>query len=158
MTDAPPKAYRRGVGIMLLDPRNRIFAGRRIDTPGAWQMPQGGIDEGESPRHAALRELKEEVGTDRAEILGETRDWLTYELPGDLHLQAWNGRYRGQAQKWFAMRFTGSDGDIRLDAHVPEFDAWKWIAPAELLRLIVPFKRKLYENVLAEFAELFRRD
>jgi len=158
MTDAPPKAYRRGVGIMLLDRRNRIFAGRRIDTPGAWQMPQGGIDVGESPRVAALRELSEEIGTDKAEILCETKTWLTYELPANLDVHAWGGRYRGQEQKWFAMRFTGRDADIRLDAHKPEFDAWKWIAPAELVRLIVPFKRKLYEDVFAEFEGLFHRD
>ena len=101
---------------MLLGPDNRIFVGRRIDTPGAWQMPQGGIDGDETPRAAALRELHEEVGTNKAEIIGETEGWLIYELPGDLHLQAWGGRYRGQQQKWFAMRFLGKDSDIRLDA------------------------------------------
>ena len=131
---AEAKPYRRGVGIMLLNPERRIFAGRRIDTPGAWQMPQGGIDKGESPREAALRELHEEVGTDKAEILAETAGWLTYELPGNLHLEAWGGRYRGQQQKWFAMRFLGKDRDIRLDAHHPEFDAWKWVTRAELIR------------------------
>ncbi|HVA13255.1 MAG TPA: RNA pyrophosphohydrolase [Stellaceae bacterium] len=155
MSDDPPKAYRRGVGIILLDRDRRIFVGRRIDTPDAWQMPQGGIDEGETPREAAIRELHEETGTDKAEILAETAAWLTYELPGDLRLQAWGGRYRGQAQKWFAMRFLGKDADIRLDAHVPEFDAWKWTTRDELLRAIVPFKRKLYEDALAAFAALF---
>ncbi|HEV8016212.1 MAG TPA: RNA pyrophosphohydrolase [Stellaceae bacterium] len=155
MIEASSKPYRRGVGIMLLAPDRRIFVGRRIDTPGAWQMPQGGIDKGETPREAALRELHEEVGTDNAEILAETKDWLTYELPGDLHLQAWGGRYRGQQQKWFAMRFLGKDSDIRLDAHEPEFDAWKWVTREELLRDIVPFKRQLYEDALKEFAPLF---
>jgi putative (di)nucleoside polyphosphate hydrolase len=150
-----PKGYRPGVGIMLLDKRKRIFAGRRIDTPDAWQMPQGGIDKGEQPRAAALRELQEEVGTGKAEIIGETKAWLTYELPGKLHRQAWGGRYRGQVQKWFAMRFLGTDADIKLDAHHPEFDAWKWVTRDELLELIVPFKRKLYEDVLEEFAGLF---
>lgn len=155
MTQKPPKDFRRGVGIMLLDPRNRVFVGRRIDTPGAWQMPQGGIDKGEKPRDAALRELKEEVGTDKAEIIGETREWHLYELPGEIHRQAWGGRYRGQAQKWFAMRFLGTDADIRLDAHHPEFDAWQWTTRAELIARIVAFKRQLYLDVLKEFAELF---
>jgi putative (di)nucleoside polyphosphate hydrolase len=157
MTDAAKKEYRRGVGIVLLNAAGEIFAGRRIDTPGAWQMPQGGIDKGEEPRDAALRELKEEVGTDKAAIIAETGRWLTYELPGDMHLQAWGGRYRGQIQKWFAMRFLGCDGDIRLDAHEPEFDAWRWIGRDELLASIVAFKRPLYEDVFAEFAALVRR-
>jgi putative (di)nucleoside polyphosphate hydrolase len=157
MTAEATKEYRRGVGIMLLDRRNHIFVGRRIDTPDAWQMPQGGIDKDEKPRHAALRELHEEVGTDKAEILAKAKNWLTYELPGDLHRQAWNGRYRGQIQRWFAMRFTGTDADIKLDAHHPEFDAWQWVTRNDLLRLIVPFKRQLYVDVLAEFAGLFER-
>lgn len=157
-TDPVTKPYRRGVGIVLLGPGQRIFAGRRIDTPGAWQMPQGGIDEGETPREAALRELEEEIGTDKVEILSETRDWLAYDLPGNLHLEAWGGRYRGQRQKWFAMRFLGKDSDIRLDAHTPEFDAWRWMRREEILRVIVPFKRKLYEDALQEFAPLFAKD
>ncbi len=155
MNKVLPKGYRPGVGIMLLDQHRRIFVGRRIDTPDAWQMPQGGIDGDERPGDAALRELREEVGTDKAEIIAETKKWLTYELPGELHLQAWGGRYRGQVQKWFAMRFLGNDLDIRLDTHHPEFDAWKWVTRDELLHLIVAFKRKLYEDILAEFAELF---
>jgi putative (di)nucleoside polyphosphate hydrolase len=146
--------YRRGVGIMLLDPRRRVFAGRRIDTPEAWQMPQGGIDPGESPRQAALRELEEETGTAKAEILAETKDWLRYELPPERRQRLWGGRYRGQEQKWFAMRFLGSDEDIDLARHHPEFDAWKWVAAADLPGLIVPFKRALYEAVLREFAPL----
>jgi len=153
--DPDAKPYRRGVGIMLLAADKRIFVGRRIDTPGAWQMPQGGIDGDETPRAAALRELKEEVGTDKAEILAETSGWLTYELPGNLHLEAWSGRYRGQAQKWFAMRFLGRNSDIRLDTHHPEFDAWKWATRDELIRDIVAFKRPLYEAALTEFATLF---
>lgn len=157
MTKADSKEYRRSVGIMLLDAKGRIFVGRRIDTPGAWQMPQGGIDDGEEPRDAALRELKEEVGTNKAEIIGETQGWLTYELPGDLHRQAWGGRYRGQIQKWFAMRFRGTDADIKLDTHHPEFDAWKWTTREDLIHTIVPFKRQLYVDVLEEFAELLGR-
>ena len=153
--DKESKPYRRGVGIVLLNRDNRIFVGSRIDTPGAWQMPQGGIDGDEAPREAALRELHEEVGTDKAEIIAETKNWLTYELPGDMHLQAWKGRYRGQIQQWFAMRFLGEDGDIKLDLHHPEFDAWKWVSPEQLVTGIVPFKRKLYEDVVAAFADLF---
>ncbi len=151
MSDLP---YRRGVGIMLLDAKGRVFVGRRIDTPGAWQMPQGGVDRRESPRAAALRELKEETGTDRAEIIGETAGWLRYELPEALRGRVWGGRYRGQEQKWFAMRFLGRDRDIDLATHHPEFDAWKWAAPGDLVRDIVPFKRALYEAVLTEFAPI----
>jgi putative (di)nucleoside polyphosphate hydrolase len=148
--------YRRGVGIMLLDPGKRVFVGRRIDTPEAWQMPQGGIDPGETPRQAALRELAEEVGTDKAEILAESAQWLRYELPEALHGKAWGGGFRGQEQKWFALRFTGADCDIDLATHHPEFDAWRWVAADALLALIVPFKRALYEAVLQEFAALLR--
>jgi putative (di)nucleoside polyphosphate hydrolase len=147
-------AYRRGVGIMLLDASRRVFVGRRIDTPAAWQMPQGGIDAGETPRQAALRELEEETGTAKAEFLAETRDWHRYDLPAPLQGKAWGGGYRGQEQKWFAMRFTGSDADIDLAKHHPEFDAWRWVVASELPRLIVPFKRALYEAVLSEFAAL----
>lgn len=148
------QGYRAGVGVMLLDRRNRVFVGRRVDIRDeSWQMPQGGIDRGETPSHAAMRELKEEVGTDRAEIIGESREWLRYDVPREITKRLWRGRYRGQMQKWFAMRFTGSDSDIDVRTAHPEFDAWKWIAPAELPRLIVPFKRQLYLDVLAEFAE-----
>jgi putative (di)nucleoside polyphosphate hydrolase len=125
-------AYRRGVGIFLLNEANRVFVGRRIDTVNAWQMPQGGIDAGETPRVAALRELQEEVGTDKAEIIAETADWLRYDLPVPLVGRVWSGRYRGQEQKWFAMRFKGRDEDIRLDRHEPEFNAWQWVEPARL--------------------------
>ena len=149
-----PLKYRSGVGIMLFDPRKFIFAGRRIDTPGAWQMPQGGIDAGETPRAAALRELAEEIGTDKAEIVAESAEWLRYDVPAALQGIAWGGGYRGQEQKWFAMRFLGSDGDIDLAGEHPEFDAWQWLPPSDLLRFIVPFKRALYESVLREFAPL----
>ena len=150
--------YRRGVGIMLLDPKRRVFVGRRIDTPEAWQMPQGGIDPGESPRQAALRELEEEVGTDQAQIVAVSRDWLRYELPPELQGKAWGRGYRGQEQKWFAMRFLGSDTDIDLARHHPEFDAWKWVSAADLAALIVPFKRSLYQAVLREFAPILERE
>ena len=144
--------YRRGVGIMLLNARNQVFVAQRIDFAGdAWQMPQGGIDTGESPREAALRELKEEIGTDRAEFLAETKGWLTYDFPAKLRERLRRGRFQGQRQKWFAMRFTGKDTDIDLTTAHPEFSSWKWVEPGELPRLIVPFKRRVYLDLLSEF-------
>ncbi len=141
---------------MLLDAADRVFVGQRIDTPGAWQMPQGGIDGGETPLAAAFRELKEEIGTDRAAIIAEAPDWLRYELPPELQgKRIWGGHYRGQEQKWFAMRFLGHDGDIDLATHHPEFDAWKWVPAAALPGLAVPFKRALYEAVLAALGGVF---
>jgi putative (di)nucleoside polyphosphate hydrolase len=147
--------YRPGIGVMLLNNCSKVFVGRRIDMPvmPAWQMPQGGIDPGETPRQAALRELKEEIGTDKAEILGESQIWLKYDLPAELVGGLWSGRYRGQRQKWFLMRFTGGDGDINLATEHPEFDAWQWVAPDQLPQLIVPFKRQLYSDILAEFRD-----
>jgi putative (di)nucleoside polyphosphate hydrolase len=149
------QGYRPGVGIMLLDHRNRVFVGRRIDqVEESWQMPQGGIDRGETPRQAARRELKEEIGTDKAEFLAESRHWLRYDVPGAAARRLWGGRYRGQMQRWFAMRFLGEDSDVDIATVHPEFDAWKWVAPVELPKLIVPFKRELYRGVLAEFGKL----
>ncbi len=148
--DALP--YRRGVGIALFNAQSKVFVAERIDTPGAWQMPQGGIDKREDPWPAALRELKEEIGTAKAERLGET-DWLRYELPPHLLGVAWKGKYRGQEQKWFAARFTGEDGDIDLEADShPEFRAWRWASLVALPDLIVPFKRPLYLSVVEAFA------
>ncbi len=144
--------YRRGVGIALFNSAGLVFSAERIDTPGAWQMPQGGIDPEEEPWPAALRELKEEIGTAKAEALGET-DWLRYDLPDHLVGHAWRGRYRGQEQKWFAARFTGTDDDIDLtaDKH-PEFSVWRWRPLAELPTLIVPFKRALYAEIVSAFS------
>jgi putative (di)nucleoside polyphosphate hydrolase len=154
---ARARGYRPGVGVMLLDQRNRVFVGRRIDSSGEnWQMPQGGIDGGETPREAVRRELKEEVGTDKAEFLAESKDWLSYDVPQEIAGRVWGGRYRGQMQKWFAMRFTGSDSDIDLHTHHPEFDAWRWVEASDLPTLIIPFKRQLYLDILGEFSGLLR--
>jgi putative (di)nucleoside polyphosphate hydrolase len=147
--------YRPCVGIMLFNRDGLVFVGRRIDqTVEGWQMPQGGIDEGETPDQAGLRELKEEVGTDKAVILREYPDWLCYDLPPHLLGVALHGRYRGQKQKWLAMRFTGDDKDIDVATPEPEFAQWKWLAVEALPRLIVPFKRDTYAKVIAEFRDL----
>ena len=150
--------YRQGVGLMLFNPAGLVWVGRRLDQKGeAWQMPQGGIDEGETPEQAALRELEEEIGTASAVIVGESAGWVTYDLPPELVGVAWKGRYRGQKQKWFALRFTGSDDEIRIDGEHPEFAEWRWVEFDRLCELIVPFKRDLYEQVTAEFATLAQR-
>lgn len=148
--------YRRGVGALLFRPDGAVFVARRIDTPGeAWQLPQGGIDNGEKPRRAVMRELKEEIGTDHAEIIGKSRHWYRYDLPRALQGHVWGGKYRGQKQRWFALRFLGSDVDIDLAAHQhPEFDAWRWVPLATLPPLAVTFKRALYADLAAEFAPL----
>jgi putative (di)nucleoside polyphosphate hydrolase len=140
---------------MLINRQGLVFVGKRIDqTVEGWQMPQGGIDKGEEPREAVIRELREEAGTDKAEIIAEMDEWVTYDLPAHLVGVAFHGKYRGQRQKWFAMRFTGQDSDIDLHAHEPEFSTWKWLAIEELPRLIVPFKRDTYAQVIAAFRHL----
>ena len=147
--------YRRGVGILLLNRDNQVFVAQRRDSrSAAWQMPQGGIDKGEAPRDAALRELEEETGTAKAEIIAESSRWFAYDLPPDLVSKVWKGRYRGQTQKWFVMRFLGADGDIDLETESPEFTAWRWAPCDQLPSLIVPFKRQLYLEVLEEFASM----
>ena len=150
--------YRPNVGAVLFDRDGRVFLARRADLPnaegaaGGWQLPQGGIDAGEDPRSAVLRELAEEIGTDHAEILAEHPDWLTYDLPPALLGVALGGRYRGQRQRWFALRFTGRDADIRLDQDPhPEFDAWRWGRLVELPGLAVDFKRPIYAALVAAF-------
>ena len=141
--------YRPCVGLMLVNRDGRVFVGRRSDsTADAWQMPQGGIDKAEAPEAAALRELAEEIGTDKADIVGAHPDWLSYDLPDHLIGKLWKGKYRGQTQKWFALRFTGTDGDIDLNTGHPEFDAWKWVDLDALPDLIVPFKRATYLQVI----------
>jgi len=158
--ELPPEDYRPCVGLMVLDREGRILVGQRVDVPfPAWQMPQGGIDPGETPLTAALRELQEEVGIppERVELLAESRVWRCYDLPPDLRRRVWGGRYRGQAQRWFAFRFLGSDADIRVDTQHPEFRAVRWACPEELLRTVVSFKRDVYESVLDEFRWLWER-
>jgi len=151
--------YRSGAGIMLLNVHRKVFIGRRSRGPeNAWQMPQGGIDEGETPRAAALRELREEIGTDNVEVLAESRGWLRYDLPADLVGKAWGGRWRGQQQKWFAMRFLGSDAEINLATEHPEFSAWKWVPASHLPELIVSFKQQLYIDVLQQFQGIHGAD
>jgi len=148
------KPYRRGVGVVLVNNRGRVFVAQRIDTAEpAWQMPQGGIDGGETARAAALRELHEEIGTDKARIIAVTRNWLTYDLPADLQNKVWKGKYRGQKQKWFLMRFTGADADINLETDHPEFSTWKWLPFTHLPRVIVGFKRDIYKQVVAAFKD-----
>lgn len=156
MKDLP---YRPNVGAALFNRQGRVFVARRADlpnaegAPGGWQLPQGGIDEDEDPRIAVLRELEEEIGTNRAEIIGEHPEWLRYDLPPELIGKALHGRYRGQRQRWFALRFTGADTDIRLDLDPhPEFDAWRWADLSELPALAVGFKRDIYVTLARSFA------
>ncbi len=156
ISDEPPAGYRPCVGILLLNRKGKVFVGQRADVPfEAWQMPQGGIDPGETPLEAALRELREEVGTDAVELLAESRVWRSYDLPPELRRRVWGGRFRGQTQKWFAFRFLGADSDI--DVHQPqhEFTAWRWVDPEQLIREIVPFKRDVYASVVEEFHHLW---
>ena len=145
---------------MLINREGLVFVARRIDTPGdAWQLPQGGIDDAEKPSKAVLRELAEEIGTDKAEIIGKSKEWYRYELPEDLVGRVLGGKYRGQKQRWFALRFTGRDSDIDLaaDGH-PEFDDWRWVRIETLPGLAVSFKRALYEDVVEEFRHLAAPD
>jgi putative (di)nucleoside polyphosphate hydrolase len=157
-----PTAYRPCVGIMLLNAQGRVFVGRRRDMPsdegGAnfWQMPQGGIDRNEDPAKAAHRELYEETSVRSATIIAESATWRRYDLPPHLIGVSWGGRYRGQEQKWFAMRFSGDDSEVNLSppGHRAEFDLWQWAPVDRLIGLIVPFKRELYAQVVAEFRHL----
>lgn len=151
--------YRPCVGIMLLNEDNKVWVGKRLDSASdaahAWQMPQGGIDKGEDPVQAALREMEEEIGTAQAEVIAEAKDWIAYDLPDHLVGKVWRGKYRGQTQKWFALRFTGVDADINIATKHPEFSEWKWSDPSDLPSHVVPFKKETYEQVLTHFKDLF---
>jgi putative (di)nucleoside polyphosphate hydrolase len=154
LTTAPyeQRPYRPCVGIFLLNNDGFVFGGRRIDSRAeAWQMPQGGIDTGESPLQACMREMREEIGTNTAELISQHDDWLYYDIPLPLADRLWQGRYKGQKQKWLALRFTGDDSDINIATEEPEFCEWKWLSPHDLVELAVPFKRDVYQNVLAAF-------
>jgi len=158
--------YRPCVGMMVLNRDGHAFIGRRtsgpehVDEVHVWQMPQGGIDEGEDPYPAALRELYEETNIRSVEKLGEISEWLYYDIPREIVGQAWQGKYRGQKQKWYALRFTGKDNEIDVanpgDGHEPEFVAWRWEPMKNLPGLIIPFKRKVYERVVEAFAKFAR--
>ena len=157
--DSAGLPYRPCVGVMLVNAEGRVFVGQRIDSKegDAWQMPQGGIDDGEELHPAALRELEEETGiaADLVTILAESREEYLYDLPDQLIGKLWGGRYRGQRQRWLLVRFNGADEQIRLDAHAhPEFLAWRWVEPEQLPDLIVPFKKRVYRQVVEEFRAL----
>ncbi|MCW3837907.1 RNA pyrophosphohydrolase [Sphingomonas canadensis] len=156
MPDADDLSYRPCAGVMLMNRDGLLFVGQRLDsTLEAWQMPQGGIDDGEDPAEAAVRELWEETGVPAAlvELIAEAGEELFYDLPEELMGRVWGGRWRGQRQRWFLFRFLGGDGDIDIATEHPEFRAWRWAEPAELLEIIVPFKRAIYERLLELFAE-----
>lgn len=141
--------YRPCVGIALFNKQGLVFVGERIDTPGAWQMPQGGIDRGEDITKAAKRELREEIGTDKIEIIKVADQTMRYDLPDDMRQRLWGGKYAGQEQTWIAAKFLGQDADININAHKPaEFQKWKWIPLAQTIDLIVPFKRETYRQVI----------
>ena len=147
--------YRRNVGVMVLNADGQVWVGQRRDnSKDAWQMPQGGIDKGEDPHTAALRELEEETGItpDLVEVMAESAGWIPYELPHDLIPKLWKGKYRGQEQKWFLLRFTGADAQVNIATDEPEFSAWRWMPTADLPDAIVPFKRDVYVAVLDEFS------
>jgi putative (di)nucleoside polyphosphate hydrolase len=149
--------YRSNVGIMMVNKTGYIFVGQRLDNnQNAWQMPQGGIDAGEDPETAAYRELLEETGVNQQNVrfLASSSRWLSYDLPEDLIPTLWNGKFRGQKQKWFLFKFLGKDGDINIATEHPEFSKWKWISKENLLEGIVPFKKSVYENVLKEFKNI----
>ena len=129
-----------------------------LDLPGSWQMPQGGIDPGEMPEEAAMRELKEEIGTDHAEIINRTEDWLCYDLPANLSRKVFKGKYRGQKQLWYAMRFKGEDSEINLHTEKPEFVEWKWVKLKSITELVIPFKKAVYESIVEQFCWIVDSD
>jgi putative (di)nucleoside polyphosphate hydrolase len=152
----PTPGYRPCVGVTLFDRNGRVFVAERLDRPGAWQMPQGGIDAGEDPLAAARRELHEETSIASTEFLAESALWRDYDLPADLRMRMWGGRFKGQTQRWFAFRFLGADSEIDLATAHPEFARWRWAALTDVPLLAVPFKRETYEQIVAEFGHLAR--
>ncbi|NFV82100.1 RNA pyrophosphohydrolase [Magnetospirillum aberrantis] len=151
------RPYRPNVGLVLFNAHGLVFTARRIDTnQDAWQFPQGGIDDGEDPTTAALREMEEEIGTAKAEVIGESQSWFSYDLPPEVADRWHQGRWRGQKQKWFALRFLGDDSDINIATEHPEFAEWRWMRLEDVPATIVPFKRALYEQVVAEFLPIAR--
>jgi putative (di)nucleoside polyphosphate hydrolase len=151
------RPYRPCVGIMLINDNGHIFGGQRIDNRAeAWQMPQGGIDAGEDVETACFREMREEIGTDKADILSIHPEWLNYDIPLPLADRLWGGSYRGQSQKWVALRYTGQDSDINIATEEPEFFSWQWMSPADLIQLAVPFKRPVYEDIMTQFAQYIK--
>ena len=167
MTKYKELSYRPCVGMMLLNRAGLVFIGRRtggpehVDAVHSWQMPQGGLDDGEDPYKAALRELREETSVHSVALLAESKEWYSYDLPSNVGRKAWKGKYRGQKQKWFALRFLGSDGEINVlqpvGGHKPEFVEWRWEKMERLPTLIIPFKRKVYEQVVKEFSRFSER-
>jgi putative (di)nucleoside polyphosphate hydrolase len=151
------RPYRPCVGIMLINDNGHIFGGQRIDNRAeAWQMPQGGIDAGEDVETACFREMREEIGTSKADILSIHPEWLNYDIPLPLADRLWGGSYRGQSQKWVALRYTGQDSDINIATEEPEFFSWQWMSPADLIQLAVPFKRPVYEDIMTQFAQYIK--
>lgn len=154
-SEHPHDGFRHCVGVVLINDAGLVFAGRRIGLPDSWQMPQGGIDSGETPRQAAFRELHEETGVpmNKAKLLQESRNWHAYVIPDQMIKESWRGRFKGQTQKWFLMQLCGPDSLIDLERHHPEFDRWQWMEPAEINQRIVAFKQPIYQAVIAEFLE-----
>ncbi len=164
MTSSDSSAFRLGVGIMLVNADKKVFVGRRIDqtrqkendiVSKVWQMPQGGIDSGEHLEEALWREMDEEIGCSKGEIIAESKEWYSYDLPLDLQIRLWGGRFQGQKQKWFLVKFLGDEKDINLNTHYPEFSSWKWVDCDELIDIIVPFKKELYKKIVGEFKWYF---
>lgn len=149
--------YRVGVGLMILNRAKNIFVAKRVDSKmDVWQMPQGGMHVGETPSTAAMREMREEIGCNNASIVAESKKWYCYDIPPNMASKLWSGEYKGQKQKWFLINFEGLDQDINLNTHNPEFSQWKWVPQDQLIRITIPFKKKLYYSILEEFKDYLK--